>query len=215
MHGPNGLVDALLNNASKLIEVRFYLQYGDYLAESLVRLKNESFNDSFWRKNKLDWVQISTLLEEEEKRLEEWELRPPTDKPDTPVTDDVASAAWQLGLESTDFIWEIHTYAKRNLLAHSNLKHLVDQSDWRSLAERTLKDLASLHQVYPGRGTDQIAMRRTIKNFQNEYFIFVKYIDYQVVYKINDRAKKLEESRVQRLLARENRKGRSIGTDIY
>ena len=204
MHGPGDLVEALLNNASKLIEVRFYSQYGDYLAESLVRLKNESFNDSFWNINKLDWVQISTLLEEEEKCLNKWSLRSTsTDKPDTPVTDDVASAAEQLGLKSTDFVWEIHTYAKRNLIAHSNLKYIVDRADWVRLAERTVQDLASLHQAYPGREMEQIEMRRTIENFQNEYFIFVKYIDYQVVFQINSRAKKLEESRVQRLLARE------------
>ena len=167
MHGPDGLVDALLNNASKLIEPRFYFQCVDYVAESLTRLKDDTCDDSFWKKNKLDCARVSEVLEEEEKSITKWDLGPATDKPNTPVTDDVISAAEGLDLKSTDFIWEIHTYAKRNL---RNLKYLADRSDRKTLAEKTVKDLNSLNQVYPGRGNEQVEMRRTIKNFKKSIY---------------------------------------------
>ena len=54
MYGRDGLVEVLLNNASKLIEVRFYLQYGDYLAESLTKFKDDNFKDYYWKSRNLD-----------------------------------------------------------------------------------------------------------------------------------------------------------------
>ena len=50
LHGEDGIVPALLTNFSKLLEVRFYLQYGDYLAEILNRFKGETFKEYHWKK---------------------------------------------------------------------------------------------------------------------------------------------------------------------
>lgn len=63
---------------------------------------------------------------------------------------------------------------------------------WQGLAERTTDDLAILHRVYPGRGTDQIDMRRAIKIFQANYFEFVAINNEGVlIYETNARANEL------------------------
>ena len=143
-------------------------------------------------------------MQEEEDELEKWRTRrPTTERPETPLLFDISNAARKLGMTPIDFRWEIHTYARRNLLCHSNITHLIHSCDWQRLAERTSKDLATLQYAYPGRGKEQMEMRKTIKRFQAEYFKFVLYEDGELTYEICDRAVSLSEKRMQRALDRQ------------
>ena len=82
--------------------------------------------------------------------------------PETPLMGDVHQAAAQSSMTPKELTWEIHTYARRNLMAHSNMKHLINHYEWRTLAERIYNDVTTLHRIYLGRECDQIEMRRTI-----------------------------------------------------
>ena len=147
-------------------------------------------------------MQVSKELEKEEHELGEHRYHPRGKRPETPVIDDVRRAAEQLEMPGRDLIWEIHAYAERNLLTHNNIKHLINECDWRRVAERTCLDLAVLHRVYPGRGKDQIEMRKTIKRFQANYFQYVtRNNNGEIAYEINARARFLSERRNKRILA--------------
>ena len=195
LHGHDGLVQALINNISKIQEVRFYLQYGDYLADSLLKLKDITFKNYYWKQQSLNWVEVSELLESEENIIKVWrEKRPDDIRPETPLMNDVHQAAAKLKMTPTELTWEIHTYAKRNLIAHSNIKYLVNHCKWQNLAERIYNDLATLHRIYPGRGSDQIEMRRTIKNFQGQYFNFIcRSATGDIIFELNNKAELLNK----------------------
>lgn len=205
LHGQDGIVTALLNNFSKLLEVRFYLQYGDYLAESLNRFKDETFKEYHWKKQSIDWVEVSRKLDEELEELKSYEIWrhcPGREPPATPLMDDTNKAAQKLNMSPADLRWEIKTYAHRNLVVHNNTKRLVDCCNWSTLAERTCKDLATLHRVYPGRGQEQIAMRGAIKAFQKQFFLYIVQTPAkEIAFETTEWANELTRRRNQRLLS--------------
>lgn len=108
--------------------------------------------------------------------------------------DDIHQAAAKSKMTPKELTWEIHTYARRNLMAHSNMKYLINHCEWKNLAERMCNDLATLHRIYPGRGYDQIEMRRTIKKFEGQYFVYIcQSKTGEIVFELNTKAESLEK----------------------
>lgn len=191
-----------MKSISKIQEVRFYLQYGDYLADSLVKLKDECFAGYYWKQQNLNWVEVSEVLKKEEKLMEVWRNKGRYEKlPETPLMDDIHQAAAISKMTPKQLMWEIHTYARRNFMAQSNMKYLINHCDWRSLAERICNDLATLHRIYPGRGYDQIEMRRAIKKFEGQYFVYIcQSKTGEIVFELNAKAEALEKKYKKRVL---------------
>jgi hypothetical protein len=67
VHGPNGLVSILTDQASMLSRVRLLNQYSDYLPVSLERLRTESCRGSLWSDS--DWIQVAEVLDTEDTLL--------------------------------------------------------------------------------------------------------------------------------------------------
>ena len=209
VHGKGGLVEALLHNASVMIEMRLYHQYGDYLAENLKRTRCNAFNDMLWKLDSKDWACVADALQREEAAMQEYSESqtrlvfgqggPVISKPAMPWHDDVKIAANRLRMDTEDLKWEIVTYAKRNRLSHNGIGQLLDNCQWDRLAERISSDLGVLGMVFPGRGSEQIAMRRAVKRFEKEWFDSVVRLESGcIVSQPNERARK----KLSRLLNR-------------
>ncbi len=208
VHGEGGLVDALLQNTSVMIELRLYQQYGDCLAENLKRARGNDFNDLIWKLEGKDWVQVADELEKEEIAVKVSRERvrvfgAPRPRLETPWYNGVEEAARRLRMDSEDLKWEIMTYATRNRISHNGIGQLVDVCDWQRLAERIAKDLRVLGKIYPGRGYEQLAMRKAIKRFQMEWFDHIVTLDSgQILCKPNERAQKKLSRLVERVRRR-------------
>ena len=167
-----------------------------------MKLKNECFTGYYWKQYNLNWVEVSEQLEREEELMEVWRKNGRDNEiPKTPLMDDVHQAAAQSSMTPKELTWEIHAYARRNLMAHSNMKHLINHCEWRNLAERICNDLATLHRIYPGRGSDQIEMRRTIKNFQSQYFNYIcRSVTGEIIFELNTKAEALDKNHKKHVL---------------
>ena len=108
-------------------------------------------------------MQKSDTIKEDWAALEKWKSRGSTEtKPDMSLIADITNAAGQLNMIPDDLIWEIHSYANRNKMVHSNFKYLINQCDWYWLPERTLKDINMLQYAFPGRAQEQTSMKNSI-----------------------------------------------------
>ncbi|KAL8819568.1 MAG: hypothetical protein Q9191_007709 [Dirinaria sp. TL-2023a] len=75
-----------------------------------------------------------------------------------------------------DIRFEIHSYAKRNRLVHSNIKTMINRGDFGDLAEQIVLDKRRLTELY----TDSrkvIAYRLAIGRLEDEWYEKKSYID--------------------------------------
>ncbi len=168
-------MEALVRNAASMIEIRLFVQYGDYLPESLRRRRGNDFDDMIWKQESVDWSRVAHELEREDQAHDEyydiWRMK--NAKPDLRFSACVSVAAHFIGISAGHLTWEIKAYARRQDTAHNETKELIAVCDWQRLADRIIKDLKLLEAAFPGREQEQIAMRKTIRAFQAEHFQFI------------------------------------------
>ncbi|KAI9788683.1 MAG: hypothetical protein M1816_006734 [Peltula sp. TS41687] len=161
VHGPKGLCDALVSTIAAMMEIRLQVTYGDYLAISLSRLKDESFNDFLWMQNpRLTWTKVPEVVEEELESLKaykgSWAIACLTPScPETPMLYVLQAAATQLGLSRDQLAVEVISYGHRDRLCHSGIKEMIDRCQFFELGKRLLADEALLSFVYEGRWEHQ------------------------------------------------------------
>ena len=212
VHGVDGLCAALMDSVHAMMEIRFRIEYGDYLAYRLSHLKESRMQDLLWKREHLDWQEVAKKIREEKKAEEKWldrrigprvtvelwkEPHPPS-----PVLDDVAEAARMLHLSEEQIVYEIFQYATRNEYCHSGVKKLIDTCEWSELAEQIAHDKAALNAMYQERPRDQLNMRDAIVRVQEEFFTYCFYERDKVVYAINESARKKQQDRAERIAAK-------------
>ncbi|KAI9823349.1 MAG: hypothetical protein M1819_001367, partial [Sarea resinae] len=164
VHGSDGLVETLLLSTAAMIELRIFLEYGDYLAVSLESLRRPTFSSSMWRLHpELNWQEVNTRLEAEEAMLTTYHKSQPHPiiavRRDTPWLTDVYKAAQQLNIESSDLRHEIQAYAQRNSLCYNSIETLINKCDFSALGRKLLKDKAALDSIFQRSPHEQITVR--------------------------------------------------------
>jgi len=170
VHGDGGIVELLVETFNSMAEIRMEVEYGDYLKEAYKALKTENMATMKWKVDKLNWqATAEKILEEEERRAEE-EGRRISPLSATPFVDDVIKAAEKLGCEPRLVRYQILRYAVRNNFCHSRISEMIDECDFRVLAENMVEDKRALGVIFSGRPGEQIEMRNTIGMVEKEWF---------------------------------------------
>ena len=171
VRGPWGLCEMLIRNAALIADVRLKVEYGDHLAISLTKLKEERFGGFQWKLDpRLDWVDVAEILTKEKEQRDRFLDSANLRRPETPWLDDIHKAANKLGVSEDQLIYEITWYAKRNEFCHSGIKRMIEETDWGNLANRIIMDNMSLCAMYQGRPQEQIKMRNCIAGIEREWF---------------------------------------------
>jgi len=207
VHGLNGLCAKIQLSAATMLEIRLYSQYGDYLALSLKRLKEEHFKTMKWKVEGTDWIEVARHLDDEVTKIKKY-MDYGQDlfgikKPDTPWLDDVKASAKVLGLSEDQLLYEIRTYATRNSFVHSGVSHLIENCEWHEFASHTIRDLNLLNDRYKGHPDEQIRMRRCIKELQRDWFEWVREVNGKAVFKLSEKAWIKTEKMLERIDAEE------------
>lgn len=69
-----------------------------------------------------------------------------------------------------DVRFEIHHYAKRNRLVHSEVENLINDAEFDALAAQIVKDKENLSNLYGGDAQIQRQYRAAIARIEEEYF---------------------------------------------
>jgi len=163
-------------------ELRLDLEYGDYLALGCQRYRASDMAGLQWKVHpEMQWPEVDAEIEREEEVLERWrheggrqagEPRPPT-----PWIKSVEQATKIANMATEDVRFEIQHYAKRNSLAHSKIKNLINSADFYPLACQIIKDKKNLVEIYGNNPGRQVGYRLAIGRVEEEWFRSPCYID--------------------------------------
>lgn len=176
-HGPGGLCETLVHASNAMLELRLKIDYGDYLAVNCAILKEHRFQGLLWKKGEnLDWIAVGEILQNEISSLKEWRKTQNTSipRPLTPWVDDLERAADVLETTKEQLLFEIDFYSQRNQLCHSNIKNMLEDCDWSSLAQRIVTDKKALAQLYRDHPEDAKHMSSAIERLQFRWFTMIK-----------------------------------------
>ncbi|KAI9886974.1 MAG: hypothetical protein M1823_001190 [Watsoniomyces obsoletus] len=207
--GPAGFHQGLVELSARMMEWRFLLDYGDYLAVDLAKLRGPMMEDCQWKIDNMGWQEVWEQRKKEitaEKAYDKIPRYMRAPLPSTPIGDDLNKASVLLGVDRDQLEYEIEQYATRNRLCHSGIRQLVESSDFDTLAGRIVVDKWLLQKIYVSRPGDQLAMRKSIQTIQNDWFVFVKAcvdgrgcIVGKVDYELTEKAKRQEKRQAARL----------------
>ena len=139
--GPDGLCDTLIENAALMTEICLKVEYGDYLAISLAKLKERKFEGFQWKIHpKLSWVDVGRLLKKEKAEMDRYLCSTNLPRPETPWLDDVNKAAQILGISEEQLIYEITWYGKRNEFCHLGIKKMILRNKPQRRGKRPMPD---------------------------------------------------------------------------
>ncbi|KAL8711843.1 MAG: hypothetical protein Q9220_003787 [cf. Caloplaca sp. 1 TL-2023] len=167
MEGPNGLIQNLAAAVECMAETRLIEEYGGYLGVSLAGLKTRDFDlsDTCWKAQKLSWIEVGQVLQQEEEELRRLVKRPYDSmedyQPIGQMTKDFHEAAKALNMNISPILFEIGEYTKRSLLpSHNRLRSLIDEAQWLSLAQTILGDKEKVKKFW---GQDPQAKRQMME----------------------------------------------------
>ncbi|KAL8920332.1 MAG: hypothetical protein Q9208_006303 [Pyrenodesmia sp. 3 TL-2023] len=177
--GGQGLWQGILDVMDAFTEHRMAADYGDDLA---VTTDENRGPDPSWKGMK--WTEVARLMGEEEKKMRIWRQKnegqqwrtlgqarePRSEKPDTPILDDVQKAANERHILASQVAYEIREYGKRNEQCHSGVRDLINNAFWQELAELIVRDKKTLGRIYQNNPQAQKSMRQCITNLQRQWF---------------------------------------------
>ncbi|KAL8917526.1 MAG: hypothetical protein Q9172_005814 [Xanthocarpia lactea] len=165
--GTEGLWQGILDVMNAFIEHRMAVDYGDYLAVTLDGYRTPSMS---WKGVK--WSKVAEMMEEEEEEMRIWrkKLVRPSQKPETPILDDIRKAAAKKKMLPAHVAFEIREYGKRNAQCHSGVRDLINNAAWHELAELILRDKQTLGNVYKNDPHGRNGMLQCITNLQRQWF---------------------------------------------
>ena len=202
LYGPEGVTQALLEATHAFRELRLDLEYGDYLALNCERYRSSDVTGTEWKSHpEMQWPDVDDQLTEEEKALEHYRQLLRADiadrrYPDTPWLDSIQKAAKIAQMQPEDIRFEIQYYAKRNRLAHSNVKEMVNKADFYSLASQILADKKRLGEIY-GDTSRVLDYRLAIGRLESEWYEKPSYYDKEGVLRIQLNAKGRAKEAIQ------------------
>ena len=170
IHGHEGLCYTLVEQFNAMAELRMMTEYGDYLAYTCTTLNDDIMNDMVWKTEKLDWQAVAEKITDEEATIEDEKRRRVPTSP-TPYLDEIAKAANGLGYQVDLIRYQILAYADRNKFCDSSLKVMIQDGNFQELAERIMEDKRALVNIYRGRPSDQIELRKMIRFVEKEWFV--------------------------------------------
>ena len=153
IHGPDGLVKALVDDFRAMLELRLQTDLGDivaFLCEDIRYLHDEHGKAYKWRSETIDWRTVAWKLsmEDDRARYERDHLLPHTEWIDKPWTREVEKAARMVNCSAELVKFEIVTYAERNATCHSGLKDMIKKKEWTSLAQYIYQTRRILQTTY-------------------------------------------------------------------
>ena len=139
------------------------------------RYKRADMNETVRKLHpEMQWRDVDRELEREEK---EWELfrseggRQRGDPyPQTPWLNSVTRAARIAKMEPADIRFEIHHYAKRNQLCHSEIKELIKNAQFEALGRQIVADKRKLNEMYEDNPRVVVEYRLAIGRLEEEWF---------------------------------------------
>ncbi len=169
--GPNGLVQVVIDSINAMMELRMWLEYGDYLALHCEQINQGDMRDLLWKTTeKCDWQEVARRITSEEKTLDDHYQNPDSVRPETPWLDDVKTAAERKSLDLNQTIFEIKGYAARNAAGHIGIGRMLDECNWQDLAERVLYDKATMNTVFANEPKKGVMMRVAVGRLANQWF---------------------------------------------
>ncbi|KAL9014415.1 MAG: hypothetical protein Q9173_000936 [Seirophora scorigena] len=217
IQGPPGLCQMIVQSLDAMREVRNCAQFGDYAAYSLLDLKKSGLGieSITWRQPEhidKDWQEINKMIESDELLVQQYMYYKNSpleeDRPKTPWLDDVARASTALGLDMDTVRWEIKMYAQRNSICHSGVKRLIEERDWKGLAEQICRDKSCLERSFPNDPRGQTQMRMLIGHIQDRFLETCQYHGGRVRFRLSEEAMRMDELAYKR--ERERRRLRDL-----
>jgi hypothetical protein len=123
--------------------------------------------------------------------LQAGEPRPPTS-----WLKSIDKAAKIANMKPADVRFEIQHYAKRDALAYSKIKNLINTAEFETLARQIIKDRQNLAEIYGNNPGRQVGYRLAIGRVEEEWFDQPCYIekDGRVRYVLSDKALKKQKA---------------------
>lgn len=169
--GPDGLTQLVTDSINAMIEVRMWLEYGDYLAIHCEQINQRDMRDLLWKTTeRCDWQEVARRIKIGEDCLQYHSEHPESPVPDTPWINDVKTAADRKGLDAEQTMFEIKGYADRNAAGHIGIGRMIDECNWQALAERIEYDKATMNTVFANDHGKGVRMRLAVGKVAKAWF---------------------------------------------
>ena len=146
----------------KLVQFRYYADYGDYIAENCKRFRDEAREQKveglqYFTGSGENWTVIQERIHKEEKAYKEWSNQEWSNRgtpggavalPDLPTINAIAKACTELRLDHENTRFAIRWYSQRNEEMHCKANVYIQQCDWNALATQLWKDIRELPNVF-------------------------------------------------------------------
>ena len=161
----------------KLIQLRYYADYGDYIAENCKRFRDAATERKteglqYFTGNGENWTVIQKRIDKEEKLYKEWsdQGRPggAVASPDQPTVHAIDKACTELRVDHENTRFAIRWYSQRNEEMHCKVNIHIQQCDWNALAIQLWKDIRELPNVF---GDEEYRhMQKALDVIKDRYF---------------------------------------------
>lgn len=117
-------------------------------------------------------------------------------RPPTPWLKSIGKAAKIANMKPAGVRFKIQHYAKRNALAHAEVKNHINSADFDALAPQIIKDKQNLVKIYGNNPGRQVGYRLASGRVEEEWFDRPCYIgkDGRVCYTLSDKAIKKQKA---------------------
>ena len=161
----------------ELVQLRYYADYGDYVAENCKRFRDKATEQKieglqYFTGSGQNWTVIQERIHEEEKMYKEWcdQGRPggAVASPDLPTINAIAKVCTELRLDHENTRFAIRWYSQRNEEMHCKVNVYIQQCDWNALAPQLWKDIRELPNVF---GDEEYRhMQKALDMIKDRYF---------------------------------------------
>ncbi|MDI1493491.1 MAG: hypothetical protein OHK93_005281 [Ramalina farinacea] len=154
--------------------LRYYLQYGNYVAEecNYFRHKVAALSDKNLQFLKLPWTDVQAMIEKEKKLLSEWRSNGRKDPvPKSPTQDALYNACEKSGCDYDQVIYSIWWYSQRCSLAHNGVNQMIKECRFEELGQRLFWDLQDIPSLFGA--DDQARIRTVLETISERYFFTI------------------------------------------
>ena len=154
--------------------LRYYLQYGKYVAEecNYFRHKVAALSDKNLRFLKLPWTDVQAMIEMEKALLSEWRSNGKKDPvPKSPTQDAIYEACGKGNLDYYQVIYSIWWHAQRCAGAHNGVNQMIKDCRFEELGQRLYWDLQDIPSLFGA--DDQARIRTVLETISERYFFTI------------------------------------------
>ena len=161
----------------KLIQLRYYADYGDYMAEYCKSFRDGAVEQKieglqYFAGSGENWTVVQKRIEKEERMYKEWSDQGKPGGvvgfPDRPTIHAIDKACTELRLDHENTFFAIRWYSHRNEEMHCKVNIHIQQCDWNALAIQLWKDIRELPNVF---GDEEYRhMQKALGVIKDRYF---------------------------------------------